>query len=340
MKSYIRFGEETMKSLLNICAVVLLIATVTLACGTSANTGTKVGENTQPANISASSTPQTPDATNAPDVTSAPDVTKTPEPSATTAAPTNNQIGDIIAVGDHKISLNSVSYKGGILKANFSFINGGSADTLLSSMVSFDAKADDGTKLEAEIMNCGISLDGSVMAMDKAKGDVCWKLPATGKFKIYFLDNLFANGAIFWVLDSGSLPAIVPTPNGQLFPPIDETNAHPVGEAVELSGEKITLNSASLTGKVLKANFTIENTGTDDVTVSSLVSFTARNSAGEKLNLKFMACGSSLDGKIIAGDKLKGDLCWDTGIATEAKIYYEGGTILSMKTVTWVVKGK
>jgi hypothetical protein len=108
-----------------------------------------------------------------------------------------------------------------------------------------------------------------------------------------------------------------------------------VGDVVQVKDHTITLNSAALTGDVLKANFTIENKGTSDLAISSMMSFSAKNSDGTKLDLEF-GCGASMDGKVLPGDKLRGDICWK-GAAKPVKMYYTAN-FLSSGAVVWEVK--
>jgi len=112
-----------------------------------------------------------------------------------------------------------------------------------------------------------------------------------------------------------------------------------VGDVVKTGDHTIVLNSAEIQGNKLDANFTIQNNGTTDLNVSSLLSFTAKGSDGTKLEQEFM-CGtssSSLDGKVLPGDKLKGDMCW-SGVTTDSvKIYYEP-ELFASGAIVWEIK--
>ncbi len=146
-------------------ATVVLVA-ASLACGSS-NTGQKVGESGT---------------------------------SPTSAPPTVEvyQAGDIIQVGEHTIVLNSAEFQGNVLKANFTIENKGSSDLTISSMLNFEAKDSEGTKLEQEIFDCGPGLDGKILPGDKLKGDICWSGAVTDVIKIYYTAELFGSGAIVW----------------------------------------------------------------------------------------------------------------------------------------------
>jgi len=107
-------------------------------------------------------------------------------------------IGDVIQVKSHTIVLNSAEFQGNILQANFTIENGGNEEINVSSLISFEAKDDEGTKLEQEIFDCGSSLDGSVLPGDKLKGNICWSGAETDIVRIYYTSNLFSSGAVVW----------------------------------------------------------------------------------------------------------------------------------------------
>jgi len=126
-------------------------------------------------------------------------VVATSMPQATSIPPTQAiyKAGDVIQFKDHTITLNNTIFRGGILQANFTIVNMGSADLNISSILSFSAKDNEGTKLEQELFNCGSALGGKVLPGDKLKGDICWKatiLPV----KIYYEPELFGTGATVW----------------------------------------------------------------------------------------------------------------------------------------------
>jgi hypothetical protein len=111
-------------------------------------------------------------------------------------------IGDIIQLADHTIVLNSANIASNILKANFTLDNTGNADLAISSLLSFDAKDNEGQKLEQNIFDCGnTSFGGKVLPGDKLKGDICWTVTGNKPYKIYYSANLFSSGAIVWQIE-------------------------------------------------------------------------------------------------------------------------------------------
>lgn len=107
--------------------------------------------------------------------------------------------GDVIKVKEHTIVLNEATISAGILKANFTVENKGSEDLNVSSLLSFNAKDDEGSKLEQEIFDCDTSsLDGTVLPGDKLKGSICYKGATATPIKIYYEASLLGSGAVVW----------------------------------------------------------------------------------------------------------------------------------------------
>jgi hypothetical protein len=310
-----------MRKYLVLMPIIALIFS-TLACGTS-NTGTKIGDATSVA------------------------------PAASEGQQLQTyKVGDVVEVQDHRITLTGVNYSGGILKTNFLIENTGTKELNVSSILLFEAKDDNGTKLEQDIF-CGSSVDGKVLAGDKLRGDICWKLSSPMNTKLYYKPNVLGSGAIVWEINTNSQtdnaetnPQAQPAIGGNeqaatTVPPEDNSltgQVYQIGDVVEVEGQRITLVSAEVVNNILKANFLIENTGSSEFTISSILLFTAKNGDGTKLEQNIFDCGSSMiDGKVLAGDKIKGDICWNTGGSSEIKIYYTAN-LLGSGAVVWAIK--
>lgn len=122
------------------------------------------------------------------------------------------------------------------------------------------------------------------------------------------------------------------TSNPAAVPP--QVQVYKIGDVVQVGNQTIVLNSAGVQGTQLGANFTIENKGSSDLTVSAMLSFTAKDSEGTKLDSDFNCAG--LNGKVLPGDKLKGDICWTGATKAPFKIYYEA-ELFSTGAVVWQV---
>lgn len=118
--------------------------------------------------------------------------------------------------------------------------------------------------------------------------------------------------------------------------PPAQAQTYGVGEIIQVQNHTIVLNSYEFAGNVLKANFTIENQGSEEISISSLLSFSARDSQGTRLDTEIFDCGSSLNGSVLAGDVLRGDICWTEANTDSAKIYYEA-SLFGSGSVVWQV---
>lgn len=108
------------------------------------------------------------------------------------------KVGEIIQIGSSTITLNSATFNGAILDTNFTIENNGTEEMAISSIISFSAKDDSGTKLEEEIFDCGSSIGGSILPGDKTKGSVCWKGFTSDTVKIYYTPDLFSSQTVVW----------------------------------------------------------------------------------------------------------------------------------------------
>ncbi len=115
-----------------------------------------------------------------------------------------------------------------------------------------------------------------------------------------------------------------------------QVTTYKIGDVIQAGDGTVVLNSASIQGGVLRANFTIENKGTTDMNVSSMLSFSAKDSEGTKLEQEIFDCSPGLDGKVLPNDKLKGNICWKGATTSPIKIYYEA-ELFGSGAVVWEI---
>ncbi len=154
---------------LPILLALAVLALASLACGSSDQSGTKVGSTGGDAS---------------------------PTQAAKTAT---YKIGDVVKVGKHTIVLNSAKVSQNTLIANFTVENQGSKEFTVSSLLSFEAKDAEGTKLDLDIVHCSNMIDGAVDGFDKRKGNICWDA-ATVPARIYYRADMLGEGAVIWQL--------------------------------------------------------------------------------------------------------------------------------------------
>lgn len=112
-------------------------------------------------------------------------------------------------------------------------------------------------------------------------------------------------------------------------------SVYKAGDIIKLSDHTIVMNSGEVKTNILQANFTIENTSSKDIAISSLLNFSAKSSDGTKLDIS-LDCGSDLGGTILSGDKLKGDICFKLAGSAPYRIYYQSG-LFSSGAIVWEI---
>lgn len=289
------------RSTTQIFLAVAVLVLVTLACG-SDSSGTLIGE-------------VTPGATSEP------------------ARVETFKVGDIVEVRDHRITLTGVEFRGNLLVANFLVENTSTSDVSMSSLLSFEARDESGTKLDTEIFDCGSSIDGKVLPGDRLRGNVCWSGLTTETAKIYYQASLLGSGAVVWEVSKDD-----PTPSEAVIEAGTDqgVSAFGIGDVIEVQNHTIVLNSATVRNNILEANFTIVNNGTSELNVSSILSFSARDAGGNQLDQEIFDCGSVLDGSVLPNDRVTGNICWSGATTDVLRIYYDA-TLFGSGAVVWEV---
>lgn len=128
-----------------------------------------------------------------------------------------------------------------------------------------------------------------------------------------------------------------------------KTSEFKMGETATVNNTKIVINSVTKIDKecafewdgkcenytependyFLLIDLTIENVGNETLSISSLMSFDLKDNNGEKGSLSFMldSIKSSLDGDVMAGDKLKGQIAFDVKDSDVYYFYYSDSLI-------------
>lgn len=105
------------------------------------------------------------------------------------------------------------------------------------------------------------------------------------------------------------------------------------GDVIDVGDHTITLNEYSFSVNLVTANFTIENTSNEEMTISTMLNFSARNSEGERLSEDIFDCSPSLGGTIYPGERIRGNVCFknaDNG----SRIYYEA-SLFGRGAIIW-----
>lgn len=310
------------------------------ACGSS-NSGSRVSPTTTPAKTAQA----------AQGVQGVQPTASSPTPASAAASPVAAKaavqpkvpdvykVGDTIKVQDHTLSVLSADRDGDKLKLEVQINNTGSKELSVSSIISFSAKTSAGERLGYSFAAGGGQLDGKVLPNDKLKGTLSYRVPPDAKgLKLYYTPSLMGQSAIIVALDDEAAKTPFPRPAELSDPkPFAKGTTYKVGDAVSNKDVVATLTSAKLEGPALTASITIYNGGQKDVSISSVLSFDAKDGEGAKASFK-MADGPSLDGELVPGDTLKGALAWEFAAPAPSgvKVYYQD-SLFGGDTIVWSV---
>lgn len=246
------------------------------------------------------------------------------EASPTESGPTFFVVGDLVEVKDQLIALTSVELIGTTLIATFKVKNTGSEELTLSTFLSFSAKNDQSELLEEDIFDCGPSLGGTIVSGDVVTGQICWN---GGSFpaRIYYDPSLFGSGTVVWDVPQAA--------TSDISLDADDLKSFAKGDVVEINNLTISLVEITIVNGRLTATFLIENIGTEELIISSFLSFDAKDSNGASLEMDIFDCSPGLDGTVVAGDMLRGSICW-IGAAYPLTLYYDA-SLFGSGTIVW-----
>lgn len=307
---------------------LLLIVCMVLAfagCATSTDTPSKVEPNTSG---SSGVTPQSSD----------PSSSKTNEP-----IQHDYIVGDTIKVGDMEVTIFGVRTSEGAdyfkpADGNVFYLmdiiiaNKGQKSESISSMLMFDLRDKEGFSISQSFsaQTVGQSgLDGTVLPGKVIRGDIGYEVPKDPSgYELQINLSVFGSSGLFSVAldelsdDLPNLVAPVSTKSG---------NEIQIGETYTAGALEIVVNGISTSGgkdyfkpsegnEFLLVDVSIKNNGTETESVSSMLMFNIRDAKGFSYSLSMGAASigkGSLDGEIMAGKTLRGELGYEVTKDTE-----------------------
>ena len=110
-----------------------------------------------------------------------------------------------------------------------------------------------------------------------------------------------------------------------------------LGDIIQFSRGRITLNSFVFNNGEVQINFTWENTTKNDFTVSSLIDFSAKDQNGNSLDQDIAKCPSLLDGKLLSGHILRGNICFRLKTDGPITLYFKNN-LFEPGSIAWNLK--
>jgi len=116
----------------------------------------------------------------------------------------------------------------------------------------------------------------------------------------------------------------------------DPQKTYQVGDEIRFGQGIIHLNSLSFSDGRMRANFTLQNNSSQPLDIDPQDAFAAFDGEGTELDLTVLECGrSQLFGRILAGDRLRGNLCWkELNTQQDIEISFQG-EFMEDRTYRW-----
>lgn len=270
--------------------------------------------------------------------TSVPPAVSGSEPTATQAAPASPQtynVGDVVTIGDHALvvvgwevvpgdDFNKPEAGKKFIAVDLLIINKSQSAMSFSTLLQMSLKDDTGQKYDVDFMASsaakGGSIDGELAPGERVRGKVGFQIPENAQGLQFVFDaDVFGTGKLF--VNLGSEPIAVDPPAEIAGETAQQT--YNVRDVIAMGTVTLTVNEITYPAgdqfnkpnagnKFLVVDLTIENKGTTAISVSTLLQMWLKDSSGQKYNVDLMASvaagGSSPDGEIAPGEKLRGQV--------------------------------
>lgn len=346
--------QKSIKFLVPMLALFALVL-ASLACGSNTSATPQL-VNTQPAATSASSnTESTPTAKSDQPTQAAPADTPTPEP------PKDFNVGDAVKIGDSVLMVLGWSEVQGdqfskpdegnkFIAIDLLIVNTSSSSASISSLLQASLKDETGQKYDVDLMASiatkKASPDGELAAGERIRGTVGFQAPQDAKGLQFVFDaSLFGIGKVF--VNLGDTPTAVEPPaklEGET-----EQAAFNLGEAVQVGTLSITVNEVKPVegnqfakpaegNQFLMADITLENTGSTAESISTLLQMWLKDPTGQRYKVDLLAMtasgGTSPDGELAAGEKLKGQVAFEVPADATGLLFVFDGNVFGAGKVS------
>lgn len=335
-------------SRLAIVLVALALGALVLACGS--------GSPATPAEIAEVATAAPSNAT-APTAEAASTAAPAVEQAAPTAAPAaatapaglqRYKVGDVISINDLvMVVLGWDTPKGDqfskpetgkqFVAVDLLLVNKGTSATSISSLAQMTLKDASDQKYTLDLLAASAagasSPEGELAPGERVRGKVGFQVPEGAQGLTFVFDaSLFGQGRLF--IDLGDKPT-------QLDPPAElageqAQTTYKVGDVIKIGDLSLTINSvATPKGNQFSkpragqhfvvVDLTIANLGTKEATISALLQMALKDASGQKYDVDLMATtaakGALPDGKLAAGEKLRGQVGYQVPSAAKGLVF-------------------
>lgn len=274
--------------------------------------------------------------------------TNTPQPTDTPQAVTSFEVGDVVSINDYAMVVLGWSKSEGndifkpdagkgFVAVDVLFVNQGSGSESLSSLLQMTLKDSTGQNYQPDLIAQSAlkvsSPDGELTSGERLRGTVGFQVPQEANDLQFVFDaSIWGTGKIF--VDLGQSPISYDPPSeldGEAT-----LDMHSIGETITIGDFALTVNGVTFPegdgfnkpddGKrFVIVDVTFDNVSGDATNLSSLLQMTLRDSTGQKYDVDLMANvasgGSSPDGELVAGEKLRGQVGYQVPIDATGLVF-------------------
>jgi len=245
------------------------------------------------------------------------------------------KVGDIVSIGDtvlvvlgwENVEPNDFSKPDEgkkFIAVELLVVNKSQAAITVSTLLQMSLKDDTGQKYEVDFMASsaieGGNIDGELSPGEKVRGKVGFQVAQDAKgLQFVFDESVWGSGKVF--VDLGAEPLSIEPP-ADVAGEIMQTT-YKVGDVISMGSTLLTVNEIQYPAgddfskpnpgnKYLVVDLTIENQGSEAISISTLLQMSLKDPGGKKFDVDFMASvasgGTSPDGEIAPGEKLRGQV--------------------------------
>lgn len=289
--------------------------------------------------------------------TPGPTTTSVPTPPPPdTPGPVSFQAGDIITIGDHAVLVLGYTTPSGdqfstpdegtrFVVVDVVFVNGGDESVSLSSLLQMTLKDDTGQIYDVDFgatLAAGASMpEGELVPGERIRGCLGYQVPEDATGLVFVFDaDIWGGGRTFVKL--GPEPGVIEPPDQ--LPGERPIPMHALGETVQAGDLALTVNEVTWPSgddfnkpeaghRFLVVDMTLENTGSDPLSISSMLQMSLKDSTGQIYNTDLSATmaakGKTPDGKIAPQEKLRGQVGYQVPTDRHGFVFVFDADILS-----------
>ena len=238
--------------------------------------------------------------------------------------------GQYIRMPDRGVGIQSVDYTEDGVVVTVVLENLSENEMPVRPAGTFSAKNSDDTSLDPLWWGCAPALNGKLLPNERLVGKLCWKEAEPG-MTIYYAPYWGANAIAQFQLPTEANATVGTQVTGSV------AKIYSIGETVAIGNQEIMVTSVDVSSNHTRFHLAVRNTSNEKVVyISAPADFYAKKTDGTKVSITYDNCGKSLEGYLLPGDMLQGELCYPSG--EPLRLTYNSAAAID-SLVGWEING-